>query len=176
MCNIICPFRHNYVHINIFTCKRHRHHGQKHSNKEPHTYNPDQDAGDHSRLSSKSDGTEWKPQNDEAVQRDEADDEGRHLRGQQKQDTSNTTRIAGRPGVLVPQVLATVHLVRDPYHGQVHAHQEIGQAQVGHEDVEAGLSLKYKSQNKTADIPDDGQGTGHPEKYAVRVGTNQVLA
>ena len=146
--------------------------GKEKTSKASLTCEPDQTASRHCGRSSKPEGAEWKAQNDEAVQRDEADDEGRHLGGQQRQDASNSTRLAGCPGFLVPQVLATVQQVSHPYHGQVHAHQEIGQTQVGHEDVEAGFGRSFlycTPENKTTHIPDDRHDTNHPEKQSVDV-------
>ena len=60
-----------------------------------------------------------KAQGEEAIQSDEADDEGRHLTGHQTQKASDFTDGTFFPLIVIPEVFPTVDLISHLYNGQV---------------------------------------------------------
>ena len=97
----------------------------------------------------------------EAIQSDEADDEGRHLSGHQRQKASDLTDSAFLSLVLMPEVFPTVDLISHPYNGQVDPHDEVGNGQIGDKDTEASQTCPFvdevESDHKAAHVAHNGQ-------------------
>ena len=105
-----------------------------------HPQGPGEAASQVGRAALEVHATEGEADDDEALQRDQANSQRRRLAGQQRQEPRHVARGAAPPGGVLPQVAAQVDAVGHPDDGQVDAHQEVGHAQLHDEDVEAELS------------------------------------
>ena len=102
-----------------------------------------------------------KAQDKEAIQSDEADDEGRHLTGHERQKASDLTDRTFLPLVAIPEVFPTVDLISHPYNCQVDPHEEVCNGQIGDKDIEAtetyAVVAEVKSGHKAAHVAHNGQ-------------------
>ena len=114
----------------------------------------------------------------EAVQRYEADDEGRHFVGQQGQEAGHFTRRALSAPYVLPQVSALEQAVSHAYYGQVHAHQKIRKRQVSHKYTEAWFTtLKTDTSKKKApEVAQQGWGGKRGQEESVDVRTKESFA
>ena len=154
-------------------------HGQQRDDGQGESGQPRDPTSHQGRLLPEVDLAEGEAQDEEAVERNEADQEGRDLGREQREETGAATRHALLPRLPVPQVLPAVHPVRHPDHRQVHPHQKVRHAQVGHQDVEAALerlALQVEPGHEAARVAHHGQQSEGPKEHAVHVQAEQVLA
>ena len=102
-----------------------------------------------------------KAQGEEAIQSDEADDEGRHLSGHQTQKASDLTDRAFLPVVVMLEVYPTIDLISHPYNSQVDPHEEISHREIANNDTEAAQTSTFaadvESDHKAAHVAHNGQ-------------------
>ena len=115
----------------------------------------------------------------EPVQRDEADDEGRHLVGHYGQESRRFAEGAVRPLLLLPQVLTSVPGVSSADHRHVDAHQKVGHAQVGDQHAvtgRAGGPLHEDAIAENTQVAAHGNQGRRPQEHPERIRLEQVIA
>ncbi len=102
-----------------------------------------------------------KAQGEEAIQSDEADDEGRHLTGHQTQKTGDLTDGTFFPLIVIPEIFPTVDLISHLYNGQLDPHGEVSHREIGDKRIEVFQTCVFveevESGHKAAHVAHNGQ-------------------
>ena len=113
---------------------------------------------------------------DVAVQRDDAEGQHGHLRGQRAEDAGHVTLAAVTPFLVVQDVLPAELDVLGADHHQVDAHQHVGQAEVlDEEGVDLIVLAQQEAAEEDEDVADAGQHGHHPHAHAQHHVLQQVL-
>ena len=152
--------------------------GQQGNASDDDAHQPGDGAGHVGGLLSEVEIAEGEAQHEEAVQRDEADDEGRHLAGHQGQEARRSARHTSLPSHVFPQVRAQVQPVRHSDHRQVHTHQKIRHTQMRDEGAKtqvAGHCVDEDTVHEAAEVSQQSQRRKEGEEDAVEVGAEQSV-
>ena len=144
-----------------------------------HPREPDKQTRPAGRGLVEPNGAEGEAKHEESVEGDEADEEGGHLTGQQREEAGRLAERAVSPGRVRQHVAAPVQPVRHPHHSQVQPHQKVGQTQMGHENGEprfVGRPVDEDAGHEAAEVAEQREDREDGQKDPVDVRPQQSIA